>query len=240
MTRNFVRLHHAVEFVSQIPCLFDSLRWFLEAGFINHRRLISESFRTPPPRVLDCGCGTGVFARCFAPDSYHGVDISSRYVERARRCNPQYRFDVMDATSLQFSDSSFDAVIVSGVIHHLPHEQSLQMLAEISRVLRSEGTLLLWEDVPTRSPFNLVGRLVHSLDVGDFIRDQAGYETLLVPNFEISNKTEMQSGFMDYVAFRAIKLSTMPKPATQPAIVHPIYVEFPSQRNGVSELGTLS
>jgi len=47
-----------------------------------------------------------------------GVDISKRYVEYVQR---QYKgtFHVMDARHIEYSDGSFDGVLVYGLLHHL-------------------------------------------------------------------------------------------------------------------------
>lgn len=205
MAQHAFWIHRAVEKLSKVPFIFDSLRWFLEAGFVQHRRLIESAFPVLPASLLDCGCGTGIYAKCFTPKSYLGIDISADYVEHARRCNPDYRFDVMDATSLGFPDCTFEAVIVSGVIHHLSNDDARAMLSEIWRVLRSEGKLLLWEDVQSRSQLNLVGKLVHRLDLGSYIRDEESYREIIAPGFEIDRIESVRSGFMDYVAFTATK-----------------------------------
>lgn len=198
-------LRDGVERVSQVPWAFDALRWILEGGYRQHRQLLSRHFRRPPSRVLDCGCGTGIYADCFAAGTYVGVDKCPAYVGRARARHPDYEFLVMDATRLALADNSFDAVIVCGVIHHLDKATSQRMLAEIARVLQPGGSLLLWEDVPTRDRLNLVGHAVHQLDVGDHIRPEPEYAELLSPYFEIEATERLRSGFMDYTAFKARK-----------------------------------
>ena len=111
----------------------------------------------------------------------------------------------MDATKLAFADNSFDAVMVCGVVHHLDAATTERFLREIARVLQPDGHLLLWEDVPTRGALNIIGRIVHHLDVGAHIRRSHEVEQLLLPHFQIEATEALRSGFMDYTAFRAIK-----------------------------------
>ncbi len=203
MNQITIPLRGGVKLISQIPWAFDYLRWILEAGYRRHRDLLTRHFHHPPLRVLDCGCGTGIYSSCFPSRTYVGVDISPRYVDRARACFPQHCFRVMDAMQLEFPDNTFDAVIVSGVVHHLDTATTEVVLKEISRVLQPNGTFLLWEDVPTRHSLNFVGRIIHSLDVGDFIRPEVEYAKLLSKYFCIESTESFRSGFMDYTAFRA-------------------------------------
>ena len=61
----------------------------------------------------------------------------------------------------------------------------------------------MWEDVPTRSAGNLVGRLVHRLDAGGLIRTAEHYAWLLEPVFEVEWTEPLRSGFMDYQVYAA-------------------------------------
>ncbi|HVF74921.1 MAG TPA: methyltransferase domain-containing protein [Acidimicrobiales bacterium] len=67
----------------------------------------------PGARVLDVGCGPGRHAHALARRGIeaHGVDISERFVELARRDAPTgATFEVGDARALPY-DGDFDAVI---------------------------------------------------------------------------------------------------------------------------------
>ena len=203
MNQITIPLRSGIKRLSKMPWAFDCLRWILEAGYRPHRELLTRHFPQAPHRILDCGCGTGIFSDFFPSQSYIGVDISPIYIERAQTCFPKHRFRVMDATHLEFSDNSFDAVIVSGVIHHLDSATTHRVLKEISRVLEPNGKLLVWEDVPTRNPLNLVGRIIHSLDVGEFIRRDSEYAKLISDHFCIESNESFRSGFMDYAAFQS-------------------------------------
>ena len=198
-------LRGGVQRLSHVPWAFDALRWILEGGYRRHRQLLARQFAQRPRRVLDCGCGTGTYSKCFAPQGYIGIDICPAYVARARNRHPSHRFQTMDATNLTFADNSFEAVVVCGLVHHLDQETTRRVLSEIARVLQPDGRLLLWEDVPTRDPLNWVGHWVHQLDVGAHIRPAREYAQLLAPYFRIESTESLRSGFMDYIAFNARK-----------------------------------
>jgi ubiquinone/menaquinone biosynthesis C-methylase UbiE len=207
------RLHHlarrAVTALARVPWAFDGLRYVLEGGHRAHRRLIADFVARVPGRVLDCGCGTGIYAREFSSARYVGVDLSPAYIDRARESFSDYDFRVMDATRMDFPDESFDAAIVSGVLHHLDDGCAGRVLGELERVLRPEGRLLVWEDVPAKSSWNIVGHLVHRLDVGQHIRQGESYRHLLAPHFHVERTWAFRSGFMDYGVFHCVKPSRL-------------------------------
>jgi SAM-dependent methyltransferase len=184
--------------LARYPLIFDGLRWFLEAGYIGEKRVLRQEALSGKGSVLDVGCGTGALAAWFAPERYTGIDVSEAYIARARHKWPAYAFQVMDATALAFEDALFDAALISGVLHHLPDEQCTAVIREVARVLRADGTLVLWEDVRARSRWNLLGALVHRFDEGADIRTDAAYRALVEPAFAIVRAYPMSSGVCDY------------------------------------------
>lgn len=102
-------------------------------------------------RVLDLGCGEGrhVIAAC-ALDGVDavGVDLSLNDLTTARERMREFRGETADdsalflllagdALRLPFADASFDAVICSEVLEHIPDYRSAVM--EIARVLKPGG-----------------------------------------------------------------------------------------------------
>jgi ubiquinone/menaquinone biosynthesis C-methylase UbiE len=124
-------------------------------------------------RVLEAGCGDGEFTEMLVEQlaSYeriHAVDADESAVEEARAyfatAHPDapVEFSGADATSLPFPDDAFDTVVLSNTIHHL--EAPGQVLGELMRVLREEGTLIVHEMVSDVSdPQEQVGRDLHHL-----------------------------------------------------------------------------
>jgi ubiquinone/menaquinone biosynthesis C-methylase UbiE len=193
-----------VEALASSPRVFDALRWLLEGGYAGHHAVIARELRTATGPALDIGCGTGVFAGRFDPVDYLGIDICPAYIQAAQRKHPGHRFAVMDARRLELPDRSQSRAFISGMLHHLSDDDVAAVLKEILRVLRPSGRLVIWEDVPTRSRGNLIGRAIHSLDLGDRIRPPAGYRALIEPWFVIEAESAMHSGCMDYVVFRCV------------------------------------
>jgi 2-polyprenyl-3-methyl-5-hydroxy-6-metoxy-1,4-benzoquinol methylase len=127
-------------------------------------------------RVLDAGCGEGVFVEAFAGTlAIEGVDAeySSAHVRTA------------SVTALPYTDGSFRHALCLDVLEHLAFEEQPRALAELHRVLEAGGELLV--SVPnlahlqSRVHFLLTGRLIRTANElkhpGD--RPAGEYERLL-------------------------------------------------------------
>ena len=69
------------------------------------------------------------------------IDFSPEILARAKAANPHCLAVCASVDALPFKDGSFDCVISSQVIEHLPYDESL--FSEMHRVLRVGGTLIL-------------------------------------------------------------------------------------------------
>jgi ubiquinone/menaquinone biosynthesis C-methylase UbiE len=136
---------------------------FAPSFFAGRRRrvfagLAAASGARPGDQVLDVGCGTGIFTRVMAeavaPDgSVHGVDPSGEAITQARRLTgvPNCTF----STGVDAPDGTYDVLVSSLMIHHLPDALRSRALGEMFRVLRPGGSVLVAE---FRPPTNRIGR----------------------------------------------------------------------------------
>lgn len=100
----------------------------------------------PEPRlVLDAGCGPGRMLPYLTGlgCDVEGVDLSPRMAARAQHDHPQFPVRVMSLTDLEHPDDHFDGVFSWYSTIHNPDEDVDRMVAEMARVLRPEGLLLL-------------------------------------------------------------------------------------------------
>jgi len=131
-------------------------------------RLVAESGARPGDRVLDVGCGTGYLTRAMAEavapgGNAQGVDPSGEAIMYARRVTRLDNCTFSDgiAEALDAPDGSYDVVVSSLMIHHLPEALRAQAIGEMFRVLRPGGSVLIAE---FRPPANRIGlRLVRAV-----------------------------------------------------------------------------
>lgn len=99
---------------------------------------------TPPGRALDAGCGHGFQTALLKTLGYetHGVDIAAALLALARQRLPAAAFARADVAALPYAAGTFDAVACCGSTLSFVADPD-QALAEIARVLRPEGRLLL-------------------------------------------------------------------------------------------------
>jgi ubiquinone/menaquinone biosynthesis C-methylase UbiE len=106
--------------------------------------------RVLPPQpgwsVLDVGCGTGTGleryleagCRCF------GVDVSPAMLARAHeRLGDGADLQLTDGTGLPFEAGTFDLVTISMVLHEVAAERRAGVMAEMARVVKPDGRLLI-------------------------------------------------------------------------------------------------
>ena len=93
-------------------------------------------------RVLDVGCGTGLFLERLGKGCEAvGLDLSPGMLRRARKRNPGVPLILGDAEHLPFRAGSFSAVFSFTVLQNLPHP--LLALREMARVVRAGGKVVV-------------------------------------------------------------------------------------------------
>jgi ubiquinone/menaquinone biosynthesis C-methylase UbiE len=106
----------------------------------------------PGDSVLDVGCGTGGVTipakqRVGASGKAAGIDPSPEMIavaqHKAQRKGLEIDFRMGVIEALPYPDTSFDVVTSSLMMHHLPEQLKVKGLAEIYRVLKPGGRLLI-------------------------------------------------------------------------------------------------
>jgi ubiquinone/menaquinone biosynthesis C-methylase UbiE len=112
-------------------------------------RRIQEVLGDRPARLLDVGCGTGVFASRLRTALPHveicGVDLVAEMLNQGQPRWRLHRGHVLpvqgDSERLPFASGTFDIVTCANSFHHYPHQD--RAIAEMARVLRTGGRLMV-------------------------------------------------------------------------------------------------
>lgn len=103
--------------------------YFARKGLRKH---ILEFAALVQGRVLDVGCGSKPYRKCFDASEYIGLEIEG--------CN-NLADRHYDGKKFPFKSGEFDSVFVSQVLEHVFNPE--EFLSEINRVLKNDGVLLL-------------------------------------------------------------------------------------------------
>src|SRR5262245_34588499 len=166
-------------------------------------------------RTLDIATGPGYAAGRAAEREaiVTGIDFSSQMIEEARRRYPSVDFQIGDAESLSFPDSSFDAAIMNFGMLHLGRPD--RAAAEVSRVLRDDGRFAfsVWDTPDKTLGFGIVLEAT---------RKHGDMNVPLPPGppfFRFSDSAEAtllltQAGFEDVQVLRVPQTWRLPDPDT--------------------------
>lgn len=119
-------------------------------GFLSKKRSVLARRKletTAHTSILDIGCGSDpLFLKSISVGYRVGVD---RLVPAAAADGPALAMaDVGAHPVLPFKDDSFDAVTMLAVLEHLPPRSVPDLIADIHRVLKPGGVLLLTTPPP--------------------------------------------------------------------------------------------
>ena len=93
-------------------------------------------------RILDIGCGLGVYVRKFREfsDRVCGIDIDTKRLREGARTTPGLMLSASE--TLPFRDAAFDVVVLNEVIEHVRDDAAT--LAEALRVIRPGGHIVIY------------------------------------------------------------------------------------------------
>lgn len=114
------------------------------ADFMQQERcnLLRDLLKDVQGKVLIIGCGSREEMSIIGENSEGiAIDISTEAIERSKKRYPQFKYYVADATNLPFAKDSFDCVICSEVIEHIPRDGKVYL--EVNRVLKNGGCFII-------------------------------------------------------------------------------------------------
>ncbi len=110
----------------------------------------------PGDRLLDLATGTGALLRVLVarpgpPDVAIGIDSSAEMLAAVPPLPCGWRVQEAEATRLPFADGSFDVVTATYLLHLLEPPERRRAIAEVRRVLRPAGRLVVVTVIAPRS-----------------------------------------------------------------------------------------
>ncbi len=193
------------------PAASDLIRNILAGGLVAIKRKVRQALaRHPQHRVLDVGCGSGIFSQLVHGD-YVGVDTEQVFLDYATRryaVTDRIQFACYPATALPYTDQSFDQSLLINVMHHVPNEALDQTLSELGRVTRYQ--VIIVDMVPLT--YNLLGKLCYWLDQGKHIRSLAEQRAHVEQVVKIQESGYFRSGINLHSWF--VGVPRRPQPST--------------------------
>lgn len=147
---------------------------YLFHKFFAINKLLNEIDQPESMNILEIGCGvgitTGFIHKKFLYTHITAIDYDEFQLEKAKNriANKNVHFLQGDATSLTFSDNTFDTCFAILVFHHIP--EFPRTLQEIHRVLKKEAKFYIM-DVPAKT-LNPLHRWITFGQVGLFTKNE--------------------------------------------------------------------
>ena len=197
---------------------YDLMEWFFDSFLFRgklrelRQRTVDLAKIQPGENVLDVGCGTGTLAievqqHVGPAGQVFGIDPGEQQIARARskasQRNLPIEFQVGAIEHLEFLDQTFDVVLSTIMMHHLSDSLKRQGLAEIARVLKQGGRLVIadFKRPEERSPqpvrFGAGGSRTE--DLATLVRE-AGFSSVETEEMQLPRFPAHTAGFAGFVS----------------------------------------
>lgn len=138
-------------------------------------------------KVLDYGCGTGLFAGVFTKLQlkYYGYDIDEKLV---RYANSLYQSkDCRFTTSMEElkKEAPFNLIIANCCFHHIDDFTLSEQLGKIKKLLIEEGTFLVIDLLSGDSDAPFLRKLYMQIERGAYVRNSSSYKKIVEKHFKI-------------------------------------------------------
>ncbi|MBN1692136.1 MAG: class I SAM-dependent methyltransferase [Dehalococcoidales bacterium] len=132
-------------------------RWYPDEGIVKftarylQQRVGIDTYdkKRKVKRILDAGCGNGVYVVFFAEQGFdtYGIDISEEAIEIATeniaRKGLKAHLGVGDLKKLPFESRYFDVAVSYGVLDHVLFTEAKEIMSEIWRVMDNGGYIYI-------------------------------------------------------------------------------------------------
>lgn len=104
-----------------------------------------ENFQRKDGKILEIGVGTGNLAGKFLQNKYHiiGIDQSRQMLAVAKEKYPKLHVRLGEFLKIPYENQTFDVIVSTYAFHHLNEEEKRVAIAEMMRVLKKDGRIIL-------------------------------------------------------------------------------------------------
>jgi SAM-dependent methyltransferase len=145
------------------------------------------------------GGGTGLSSRLATGIRYLCLDLDHQKLRHFRATHIHSAAVAGDAARCPLRSETVDAVLCAKVAHHLDADQFARVLAEMGRVVKPGGAVIVADAIRSN---RLVPRVLWHLDRGSHPRTDRELRAALQPLFDTPVWEEFRAGlFHDFVIF---------------------------------------
>lgn len=153
--------------------------------------------------LLDLGCGDGRLVplwQAVTGATAYGLELSPQAVAAAGKMFPFIQYTEGDATNTLYNDTMFDVIVCQEVLEHIQQQEKL--IAECSRILAPNGTLIL--TTPNKYYFDHRKGGNYSQQPIENIIDKSQLYQLLQPYFEVQSYETLVYAKGDYGIYKLL------------------------------------
>jgi len=164
-----------------------AIRCLVDLQLLTVYRFLRRQLVACKGRVLDIGAGEAPWQHLLRHADYVGVDVAEAS-DYGMRQKPDIRY--YDGVTLPFDAATFDYVLCTEVLEHVP--DPAHFLADLSRVLRTGGTLVLtvpWSARLHHTPHDYtrftrfgLDRLIRSAAFSEIEIEERGNDVAVIAN----------------------------------------------------------
>jgi len=122
-------------------------------GRVYYKKLLKTLELNGSESILDFGSGAGVLAKKIIKKLSNGgklscLDLSEAFLNKVRKKLRNYThvdYNLGDIREMNIPSNTFDRIIITWVIHHLPEEERPDILLSIVNTLKPDGKVYVIE-----------------------------------------------------------------------------------------------
>jgi ubiquinone/menaquinone biosynthesis C-methylase UbiE len=173
------------------PISYDSKHAWIEQIGQNSGQIIAANRPKAAERVLDIACGSGMVVdglrKVLSPTTtYTGIDLTRGMLHTAQQKQRYAQLIQADVRAMPFKEDSFDAVVGSLFINHLPvPKDRLNVFEHVRSCLRSNGVFVLVDTQNNPATHEIAGELKETFDGSHSLESLAHHNPTAPGGFEM-------------------------------------------------------